>query len=166
MTLTEIMNLSAAELKERRSELVESMVTHEIPDLSGRLVQTLIDAKTRDEKLAEQGKTITLLQSALEKANQDAAESFKHAEYMNAELERATAIHNRQNQEWLDRSNATADAADASLAQLNAELAKTMARADRFHQLAMSGRQAIHDCANILNSVVSHFQITDAETMP
>ena len=68
MTLHEIENLSFAELKAQRTDLVESLKETDAGALAARYVQARMDAKQRDEKLAEQGKTIALLQASLEKA--------------------------------------------------------------------------------------------------
>lgn len=69
MSIIEIENMTAAQLKERASELAEQV--NDDQDLAIRYVQARLDAKLRDEKLAEQGKTIALLQDALESAKMD-----------------------------------------------------------------------------------------------
>lgn len=66
MTIYEIENLTAAQLKERKAELVEVAKEFPVDDLAARYVQARMDAKIRDEKLAEQGKTITRLESELD----------------------------------------------------------------------------------------------------
>lgn len=65
MDLIEIENLSFAELKAKRAELVEAAKTVPPEQLAERYVQARMDAKQRDEKLAEQGRTIALFQDSL-----------------------------------------------------------------------------------------------------
>lgn len=60
MTLTEIENLALSDLKAKREEIVKELGGGE---LAQRYVQARTDAKMRDEKLAEQGKTIEALQA-------------------------------------------------------------------------------------------------------
>lgn len=73
MTIVEIENMNAAELKVKRAEAAQAVVGD--PQLAQRYVQARLDATTRDEKLAEQGATITALQNALETAKKSAAET-------------------------------------------------------------------------------------------
>lgn len=78
MTLTEIENLTAAELKSRRAELEQAAAAAPVADLAHRYVQARHDAAMRDEKMSEQGRTITALQQALDdlkaKSSQQAGE--------------------------------------------------------------------------------------------
>lgn len=71
MELHEIENLSAAELKERRAELTEVAQAAPPDVLASRFIQARRDAKLRDEKLAEQGATITNLNAAIERLTAD-----------------------------------------------------------------------------------------------
>lgn len=68
MTIQDVENLSFAELKARRAELIEAITasTISIKEVAGRYIQARADAKHRDEKLAEQAKTIAALQEGLE----------------------------------------------------------------------------------------------------
>ena len=59
--------LPLAELKGRRDELAEA-IKCDAKALAVLYLKRLYDARNRDEKLAEQGKTITLLQEAAEQA--------------------------------------------------------------------------------------------------
>lgn len=65
MTTTDVENLSYAKLKEQHDELVKAMQDQPPDDLARRYVQARTDAKARDEKMSEQGKTITELQLAI-----------------------------------------------------------------------------------------------------
>lgn len=73
ITMHEIENLSAEDLKARRAEILESLKQHTAEELAGRYLQARTDAKLRDEKLALQGEEIkqtnTLLQSANARAD-------------------------------------------------------------------------------------------------
>lgn len=85
MTLADIENMSAAELKANRSEIEAAI--KDAPDLVPRHMKTLIDAKTRDEKLAEQGKTITALQDSLDASHGREKEECKKAVKLNGEVD-------------------------------------------------------------------------------
>jgi polyhydroxyalkanoate synthesis regulator phasin len=63
MQLTDIDNLPIDELKQRRHDLARDLVEHvDKEELADRYIRTLIDAKTRDRKMSEQGKYITQLE--------------------------------------------------------------------------------------------------------
>lgn len=66
MTLHEIENMSFADLKENRVALIESMKLLSAKELAERYLQARTDAKQRDEKLSEQGRTIESLQDGLD----------------------------------------------------------------------------------------------------
>ena len=63
MTIQDIENLTFAELKASGKKIIDELGGNE---LAARYVQARTDAKQRDEKLAEQGVTITNLNAALE----------------------------------------------------------------------------------------------------
>ncbi len=62
-----IENLSHAELKANRADLIAQAKEADQHELASRYVQARTDAKHRDEKLAEQGRSIEALQFAVEK---------------------------------------------------------------------------------------------------
>lgn len=64
MTIQDIENLTFAELKASGKKIIDELGGNE---LAARYVQARTDAKQRDEKLAEQGVTITNLNALLEK---------------------------------------------------------------------------------------------------
>lgn len=68
MTLNDIENATAADIKANRVELVEQAKSATVDELAMRYVQARLDAKMRDEKLAEQGATITSLNEAIASA--------------------------------------------------------------------------------------------------
>lgn len=99
MTLQEIENLTFEELKAQRADILESLKTTNLRDVSERYLQARIDAKQRDEKLAEQGKTITLLQAGhdtlqkqLTEANIALVEATNRAEMGVAEIDRLRGL--------------------------------------------------------------------------
>lgn len=69
MKIHDIENLSAAELKSRRHELKAGLASASHDELAGRYLQARTDASMRDEKLAEQGRTITTLNDAADAAD-------------------------------------------------------------------------------------------------
>ncbi len=62
----DIENLPVDELQSRRTELVESLRASPPDDLVPRYLQARIDAKVRDDKLADQAKTLDALRCGLE----------------------------------------------------------------------------------------------------
>lgn len=70
MNISDIENLSSAELKARRDELLAALKDAAPADVAARYLQARTDARLRDEKLAEQGATITALQSGLAAATE------------------------------------------------------------------------------------------------
>lgn len=151
MNIIDILNLSAAELKEKRAEAVEAATAVPVDELAGRAVQFLLDAKMRDEKLAEQGKTITLLQGSLESSSDQLNGAIQRIKDLEGELHRMSQSHN-------DRTSADA----AHIGKLEAALAKLQLQAENYRQLAISGRAAINKSAGILNEVIAQFQLADA----
>lgn len=69
MKTIEVENMQAAELKERQGELAKAIDGE--PDLPERYIQARLDAKIRDEKLAEQARTLEALETGLEAAKRD-----------------------------------------------------------------------------------------------
>lgn len=66
--LTRVENMTAQELKDSRSELIEDLTSFgNVTELAQRYVQARLDAKMRDEKMAEQGKQITDLNEEVSK---------------------------------------------------------------------------------------------------
>lgn len=64
MLTTHVENLSVADLKSQRTEIADALAANndvERKELAARYVQARLDAKLRDEKLAEQAKTIEMI---------------------------------------------------------------------------------------------------------
>lgn len=78
MKITEIENMKADELKAKKSEAVEAV--KDDLQLAARYVQARLDATMRDEKLGEQGRTITALQGALAAVKQSVSEILAKSE--------------------------------------------------------------------------------------
>lgn len=87
MKLTEIENLPTSELKSRLNELVEAARKADVAELASRYIKARTDAASRDEKLSEQGRTISLLQSSLDEANKKAEKANAEANQLQAALE-------------------------------------------------------------------------------
>lgn len=66
MTFEDIENLSGTELKNQREAILTAIESLDTGECRKRYLQARIDAKIRDEKLAEQGRTIALLQQTAE----------------------------------------------------------------------------------------------------
>lgn len=103
MVTADIENLSASELKQRRVELTKEM-SEVAPDaLASRYVQARLDAKMRDEKLAEQGTTITLLQSSLEEKNAQLDDATTKIDAANKQIDstaKALTASQAETREW------------------------------------------------------------------
>lgn len=59
MKISDVENLSFAEMQNQKSVIIESIVTADPAELAARYLQARMDAKRRDEKLWEQGVEIT-----------------------------------------------------------------------------------------------------------
>lgn len=66
MNLIDIENLPFADLKSRRAELIEQAARSTQADLAARFVDARTDAKHRDERMSEQGRTIASLNDGLD----------------------------------------------------------------------------------------------------
>lgn len=160
MTTIDIENMSAADLKAKRAELVEAIKGS--PDLAVRYVQARLDAKTRDEKLAEQGATITALQQGLAaatektaaldaelaKAKQETADADARATEMLGAANRIRDEADRMNKDHAKASAEAKAAADKAIADLKAELAKAT-------ELAKARRAALADVMSHANALAA-----------
>lgn len=91
MKLHDIENLPFAELKARRVELVKVAIVTEVDELAARYVQARTDAKGRDEKLAEQAKTLAALQEGLEAVKEREALTTKACDEAVAAIQKESA---------------------------------------------------------------------------
>lgn len=151
MTLTEIENLSFADLKARRDELLASLKDADRAELTARYLQARTDAKQRDEKLAEQGQTITALQAGVEALTREKAKlesdlSASHELVLKREGEcRAVEVE-------LDKCKSEAVTA---IQKLTADLAQETARANAGEALAKARRKALADVTGICNPLLA-----------
>lgn len=144
MELHEIENLSATEIKEQRAQLIEDAKAAPVDQLASRYMQARLDAKTRDEKLAEQGKTITLLQQALEKASAD-------HEFTKQSLVQAQAALNAKEKECNTLLTSTAE----RLADVQNNLAAETSRANAAEAFAKARRKGLADVAAVINPLLA-----------
>ncbi len=161
MQLTEIENLSAAELKAKRDELAAAIAGSPPEDLAARYVQARYDAKARDEKLAEQGQTIVALQQGNQaltdnglKAAQALKEQSDRIEQLQLELSGAAV-----------RATAAQDRSDEALAAAIAQRDAQAQRADRLQQAATRHHSAVASAAKTLNEALSA-QAIDSASQP
>lgn len=149
MNLTDIENMTHAQLKERHAELVAEAAKQPADALAARYVQARTDAKQRDEKLAEQGKTITLLQQSLDKAAAELESSdseLAKAQGQLAEQERVIAAHITAANDTLMAHAAELDQLRKGAIQpLKESLAATVKERDAALSLARSRRTALAD---------------------
>lgn len=91
MTLIDIENMPFADLKAKRAELIEAASLADIRDVAVRFVDARTDAKQRDEKLSEQGRTITALNDALDARVTELRDAAKSTAELTAQLATADA---------------------------------------------------------------------------
>jgi predicted nucleic acid-binding Zn-ribbon protein len=138
MKLTEIENLTAADLKARKAELIEAAQAAGSAELAARFVQARTDAATRDAKLAEQGETISNLNAALQTATTQLANAEANAQTLTrarAEAEKQLALKQE------------------AVAQLQKAVAETGAKASAALALAKSRRAALADIMQHANQL-------------
>lgn len=144
MNLHEIENMTAADLKAQRAELAESLKAEPPDDLADRYLQARHDAKQRDEKLAEQGRTITALQTGLaaaDKAGREVAQRFTEAKETIAVVQ--------------DAARETTQADKATIAALTESLKAQTERADRLKVVATRNHAAASASAKLLNDALA-----------
>lgn len=169
MQLTEICNLPYAELKQRKDELIALARKASVEDLATRFLQSLTDAKQRDEKLAEQATTLAALTSgnkALEEKVAglvaDAAATGKAHAATLAERDKAIAeregeivtLRNQLETEKAERGKAE-DHYVSAVGLLQSELAAEQARCQRLKGIASRNHAALQSAhATLAKAVV------------
>ena len=148
MTITDIENLSFAELKAKRVELIEAAKAVPLDDLAARYVQARTDATARDEKLAEQGKTIIALQDGLAAAKQQ-----------NGSLQETLQQRNQAAANLSAQVSAKEDTCAAQLKELQAE----RRRAERLKAVAILHHRAVSQAAKLLNNALAAAAIDEAD---
>jgi len=159
MTLHNIENMSAADLKAQRPELVAAAEAADKKELAGRYVQARTDASLRDEKLAEQGETIKGLQLGLRSVEQQnavaedklAALVKQAAEQQRKATEREAALQDQLR----ERTEA--------IRGLDTQLAETSERCRRLRIEAGRHAGAIASIAKISGEAVATGQIEAAD---
>lgn len=137
MKLCDIKNLTASELKERREELTKLAGGNEC---AAAFIQSLTDAKLRDEKLAEQGVTISRLNDALGMS----AENVAKAQTLIAET---TAALDKERADRSKECQCHAEACGklkASIDELSSKLTAETARANRLAALCARSEKFIN----------------------
>lgn len=158
MKFVDVENLSAADLKEQRAVVVDSLEA-EPAELKARYVQARLDAKQRDEKMAEQGKTITLLQDSLERETAARLSAEKRVFDVGQELQRMASSHNAQAEQWtLARQNL-----EGEIGQLKADALALQDRCDRLKLQCCRNADAINTAAGALNKAIASQQIETAD---
>jgi chromosome segregation ATPase len=141
MTFSEIENLPAAELKARFNELAAAARKLNAEELASRYVQARLDSKLRDEKLAEQGATITNLNDLM----RIKVERIADCEAMLEKLEQELACLKETD------------------AEKSVELASQTARAERLKAEATKHAEAFHAAEQALAAARSQLQINAAD---
>ncbi len=148
-TIQDIEALSFAELKTRREELAQSLrdavENGEVkPEaVVARYLNSLRDAKMRDEKLGEQGRTITELQHALLDLR------TRLAECEQVKLQQAGDLDTLRTS-----ARETSQADKAALAAATESLQRETARADRLAALATRRHAAMAQIAKVSGEAI------------
>lgn len=134
MKLHDIENLTHAELKAGRTELIEEAKTAPHDDLAARYVQARLDSKARDETMSVQGRTIEELGRAVASVTAD-------RDATKAKLDNAISA--------LASASNSADEAgksyQATIADLNTKLSAASSRANAAESKAAARRAALAD---------------------
>ncbi|MHC4867482.1 MAG: hypothetical protein ACYTEX_25700 [Planctomycetota bacterium] len=146
MEIHQIEAKTFAELKADPIALTEALKSQPAEVLAVRYFKHLMDAKHRDEKLSEQGKTITALQQGLEAAKAQAEAAALRVIEIQGEQAGLQAV--------LDDVRRSAKETIANNHAANAILSETAqqetARADRHKAAATRSYQAVAQAAKIL----------------
>jgi len=137
MSLVEIENLSHADLKAQRDTLISAAAKAPAVELAARYVQARTDAKARDEKLAEQGATITAL--TVGNAAMQAKTSELQAAMANADREIAFG------QKCLGEAQQALNAKEKELASETARANRLKAEAARNFSALSTAEKALKD---------------------
>lgn len=148
MTIHDIMNMTAADLKASHATVRETLVTETTRSLANRLFTTLVDAKMRDEKLAEQGKTIAGLnagyQSLLEQLDAVQCKASRVTQNLIVEEQKAASK--------LSDASIKLETATREIEKLNDEKLELLRRLQLAGELARNRRVAL---ANVMEAVAA-----------
>lgn len=159
MQTSHIENLSSADLKDQRAEIVSALKASPPDDLADRYVQARLDAKSRDDKLSEQGQTITTLNEALGLAKGE-------IERLCGELQAANSLRKSESEQAGNLIRSSAEIVEnlrAEIAGLRHQLASETARADRLKNAAGRMHAASAKAAQQLNEALSAQAIAAAD---
>lgn len=159
MQIHEIENLSFSELKARRDELVAEAAKVEPEVLAARYVQARTDAAMRDEKLAEQGKTIGNLNDAADVFRERVDSKDNAIKQHVAELEKAREAHSAEVAAM--RSEVTR--LGKELQTMRADLASERQRAERLKAEAQRHAEAFSAAQKALADAAALQQIETAD---
>lgn len=155
MTITEVENMDAGTLKAKRAEAVEAVKG--APELAARYVQARLDATTRDEKLGEQGKTITALQDAAEASKKREADLRRTLETACADALAAGQAHESKLARVLEVTRTAATSANEmvesltnNLADLQSECAEEKTQRAEAEALAKSRRAVLAQITGLI----------------
>lgn len=159
-TIHDIENATSLALKEGRKEAIK--IARDSEDVAERYVQARLDATFRDEKLAEQGVTISALQDslgvvkvALDEAMAARAYLVKRSEVL--ELDRKTEVEKAAVE--LKSTSDTFDALVATLRKENDAIQARLGEADeRSLRLSIEAKRnntALNNAASVLNAAIS-----------
>lgn len=132
MNLIDIENMKAADLKTNKAQAVEAAKSADLADLAARYVQARLDAATRDGKLAEQGVTITSLNTAIASERERAEGLSELSRRLTGKVEELeTAVARLQQELALERqarasAEALARARRVAVAEINAIAGKAL----------------------------------------
>ena len=171
MTIHKIENMTFSELKKKQAELAESLAGELPQELATRYLQARTDAKQRDEKLAEQGKTITSLNEGHEFLTGRVAElelqiTLKDdaIAIRSRELEFARQAHSNEVAALTQAHSDVVNALNDEISELKNSLLRQTQRAVRLKVQAIVNQTALTGAAKLLNDAISARQIEDADT--
>lgn len=153
MGYADIENKSCDELKADRDALMEMAEAEPSEVIAARYIKALIDAKYRDEKLAEQGRTIAALQNGVEA-------SRERLEAVGNELVECQAALNTVR----ETAQQTALADKTALNAATASLVKETERANRLKAEATRNFAALSGTAKLANDALSQNAIENADS--
>jgi len=148
MNIEEIENSTFAKLKAKRAELVEAAKGLPPEQLAARYVQARTDAKARDEKLADQGKTIIALQDGLAAAKDQAV-------VLGEKLDEQTRI--------IENLRDDVRIGQTKYHQVYQELQGQTNRAERLKLVARKTHRAVAQAARLLNDALADNAVDEAD---
>ena len=170
MQIQEIENLSFADLKSRRDELIAAAAELPADELAKRFVRARIDAKLRDEKLAEQAATLeslnsgnAALQRELEESRKTAATFKRQVDDLASELHSVKEHHEAIKQESFVTLEKHRDEFAATTEKLATALDDQTQRCERLKAQATRNQHALTSAAKLLNDAIAAQQVDNAD---